>query len=134
MATIRRIEDLVVWQKARELSQKVFEIMNYPFFSKDYSLKDQINRSAGSVMDNIAEGFGRNENNEFIYFLTIANGSNTEVVSQLYRAKDRNYISEEKFFELTELTIEISKMIFGWIGYLGKSGFKGQKSKAKEKN
>lgn len=96
-------------------------------------LKDQINGSSGSVMDNIAEGFGRQGNNEFINFLTIANGSVMEVKSQLYRAFDRSYFTKDKFEELSLQTDEISKMIFGLIAYLGKSDFRGQKFKAREK-
>ncbi len=84
-------------------------------------------------MDNIAEGFGRQGNNEFINFLSIANGPAMEVKSQLYRAYDRANISNEKFTELTAFTEEISRMIFGLIGYLGKTGFRGQKFKSKEK-
>lgn len=83
MATIKNFEDLKVWQKARILCQEIFEIVKEQNFSKDYKLKDQINGSSGSVMDNIAEGFGRQGNNEFINFLTISNGSAMEVKSQL---------------------------------------------------
>jgi len=133
MATIKKFEDLKVWQKARLLCQLVFEIIEYPKFSKDYKLKDQINGSSGSAMDNIAEGFGRQGNNEFINFLTIANGSAMEVKSQLYRAFDRKYIDQQKMDELSQLIDEISKMIFGLIEYLGKSDFRGQKFKAREK-
>ncbi len=133
MATIKKFEDLKVWQKARVLCQYVFEIIEYPKFSKDYKLKDQINGSSGSVMDNIAEGFGRQGNNEFINFLTIANGSAMEVKSQLYRAFDRNYINQQKIDELSQLIDEISRMIFGLIEYLGKSDFRGQKFKMREK-
>jgi four helix bundle protein len=133
MATIKKFEDLKVWQKARILCQHIFEIIEYPKFSKDYKLKDQINGSSGSVMDNIAEGFGRQGNNEFINFLTIANGSAMEVKSQLYRAFDRKYINQQKFDEFCQLIDEISKMIFGFIEYLGKSDFRGQKFKAREK-
>jgi four helix bundle protein len=133
MATIKKFEDLKVWQKARILCQQVFEITEYPKFSKDYKLKDQINGSSGSVMDNIAEGFGRQGNNEFINFLTIANGSAMEVKSQLYRAFDRKYINQQKLDELSQLIDEISMMIFGFIEYLGKSDLRGQKYKAREK-
>ncbi len=133
MATIKKFEDLKLWQKARILCQQVFEITYKEPFSKDYKLKDQINGSSGSVMDNIAEGFGRQGNNEFINFLTIANGSAIEVKSQLYRALDRSYILKEKFEELSLQTDEISKMIFSLITYLGKSDFRGQKFKAREK-
>jgi four helix bundle protein len=84
-------------------------------------------------MDNIAEGFGRQGNNEFINFLTISNGSVLEVKSQLYRALDRKYIPTEKFNELEKLIEEISKMIAAFIIYLGKSDFRGKKFKAREK-
>ena len=69
MATIKRFEDLDVWKKARALCQKVFELMQKDAFSKDYELKNQISRSAGSTMDNISEGFERGGNREFIQFL-----------------------------------------------------------------
>jgi len=133
MSTIKKFEDLKVWQKARILCQKVFEITQQEPFSSNYKLKDQINGSSGSVMDNIAEGFGRQGNNEFINFLTIANGSAMEVKSQLYRALDRNYITKDKFEELSLQADEISKMIYGLIAYLGKSDFRGQKFKVREK-
>jgi four helix bundle protein len=133
MATINNFEELKVWQKARILCQEIFELMEKEKFCKDYKLKDQINGSSGSVMDNIAEGFGRQGNNEFINFLTISNGSVLEVKSQLYRALDRKYIPTEKFNELEKLIEEISKMIAAFIIYLGKSDFRGKKFKAREK-
>ncbi len=133
MATITKFEDLKVWQKARELCRHIFELIAESRFSKDYKLKDHINGSSGSVMDNIAEGFGRQGNNEFINFLTISNGSAMEAKSQLYRALDRKYITQPRFDELSFLIDEISKMIFGLITYLGKSDLKGQKFKAREK-
>jgi four helix bundle protein len=102
VATFKTFEDIEAWQKARELSKSIYEITIIGNFSKDYSLKDQINRSAGSVMDNIAEGFERGGNREFIQFLAIAKGSIGEVRSQLYRAKDRNYIEPENFNQLFE--------------------------------
>jgi len=133
MATINNFEELKVWQKARMLCQEIYEIIEKEKFCKDYKLKDQINGSSGSVMDNIAEGFGRQGNNEFINFLTISNGSVLEVKSQLYRALDRKYITPEKFDELEKLIEEISKMIAALIIYLGKSDFRGKKFKAREK-
>ena len=85
MATIQRFEDLEAWQKARELAKQVYVISNTGKLSKDFDLKNQINRSCGSVMDNIAEGFGRGSRNEFTNFLSIAKGSSDETKSQLYR-------------------------------------------------
>ncbi len=90
MATIQRFEDLDIWKMARTLAEEVHELYtNHDVFSKDYRLKNQINGSSGSVMDNIAEGFERGGNNEFVNFLSIAKGSLGEVKSQLYRAYDR---------------------------------------------
>jgi four helix bundle protein len=134
MATITCFEDLKVWQKARTLCQHISTIVREERFSKDYKLKDQINASSGSVMDNIAEGFGRSGNNEFINFLSIAKGSPLEVKSQLYRALDREYITKEKFDELVSIISEISKMISSLTIYLGKSNIKGPKFKPREKS
>jgi four helix bundle protein len=89
MATIQNFEDLKVWQKSRELCQLIFELVTTGKFVKEFALIYQINRSSGSVMDNIAEGFGRLGNNEFINFLTYANASALECKSQLYRSFDR---------------------------------------------
>jgi four helix bundle protein len=94
MAAIQRLEDLA---KARELCQDVYRITNYELFSRDYRLRDQINASSGSVIDNIAEGYQRNGNKEFVQFLSIAKGSCGEVRSQLHRALDRKYIHQAEF-------------------------------------
>ena len=131
MATIRYFEELRVWQKARILCQIIFEIISTPQFSKDYKLKDQINGSSGSIMDNIAEGFGRQGKAEFIQFLSIANGSVTETKSQLYRALDRKYITEEKFKEIEKLIDEISGMLNNFIAFLSASNIQGIKYKLK---
>jgi four helix bundle protein len=127
MATIKNFEDLEVWQKARILCKKVFELMQKESFSKDYELKNQISRSSGSTMDNIAEGFERGGNREFIQFLGFAKGSAGEVRSQLYRAKDRNHINEAEFKETYALADEVGKMISGLTKYLLKSDIKGHK-------
>lgn len=133
MGTLTCFEDLKVWQKARILCQEVFEIVKWEGFNKDYKLKDQINAASGSVMDNIAEGFGRQGKNEFLNFLTISNGSALEVKSQLYRALDRNYITQIKFDELSALIMEITRMITSLMTYLAKTDFRGQKYKLREK-
>jgi four helix bundle protein len=81
MATIQRSEEMVAWQKARELSRDIYRVSAQNEFARDYDLKSQIRRSSGSVMDNIAEGFERGGKNEFIQFLGIAKGSAGEVRS-----------------------------------------------------
>src|SRR5687768_6908012 len=102
MATIRSFEDLEVWKKAREFSGKIYDLTCQGSFAKDYSLKDQINKSSGSVMDNIAEGFERGGNKELITFLSYSKGSVGEARSQLYRAFDRKHIGETIFNTLRE--------------------------------
>lgn len=86
MATIKSFEEIEAWQTARSLSKEIFGLTNFGSFSKDYGLRDQINRATGSIMDNIAEGFERGGSKEFIQFLAIAKGSAGEVRSQLHRA------------------------------------------------
>ena len=127
MATIKNFEDLEVWQKARVLCKKVFELMQKESYSKDYELKNQISRSSSSTMDNIAEGFERGGNREFIQFLGFAKGSAGEVRSQLYRALDRSHINEAEFKETYALADEVGKMISGLTKYLLKSDVKGHK-------
>ena len=132
MATINQFEELKVWQKSRALCKEIFNLTQAGNFSKDFGLKDQINRSSGSIMDNISEGFGRKGKFEFINFLTYSSGSVCETKSKIYRAFDRNYISDEKRDELIALTDEIGKMITSLITYLGSSEFRGTKFKGRD--
>lgn len=130
MATITKFEELEVWQLARELAKEIFELFsNSEQFSRDYKLKDQINGSSGSVMDNIAEGFERGGRNEFTNFLTFSKGSAGEVKSQLYRALDRKYITQDQFDRLYEKSDLIGKKIGAFINYLNFSSHKGNKFK-----
>ena len=129
MATAKQFEDLEIWKLARELAIQIFSLTKADGLSKDFALKDQMNRSSGSIMDNIAEGFGRGSRLEFIQFLTIANGSCDELKSQLYRCKDRFYIDENLFNDLYELADKTSKKTLAMMHYLNKSDIKGQKFK-----
>ena len=129
MATIKSFEDIEAWKKARQLSNDIYKLTLEGSFAKDFSLRDQINRSSGSVMDNIAEGFERGSKNEFVQFLSYSKGSAAETRSQLYRAFDRNHITEMGFHQLIEDTQEISKMISGFMSYLNTSEIKGTKFK-----
>lgn len=129
MATIRRFQDLEAWKKSREFSKAIWKETQKGTFVKDYKLKDQINDSSGSAMDNIAEGFGRGGRPEFIHFLSIAKGSNDEAKSQLYRALDREHIDELTFEKIYSVGDEAAKTISGLMDYLNKSEIKGQKFK-----
>lgn len=130
MATVKQFEDLEIWKLSRILCNDLNNVANNTELRKDYRLYSQIDGSSGSIMDNIAEGFERNGNKEFIQFLSISKASCGETRSQLYRVYDRNYITQEEFNELKEQTLVLSKMINGFIGYLKKSDFKGSKYKS----
>jgi four helix bundle protein len=125
MSTVKRFVDLEIWQMAREQANELWKIYTIGTFSKDYELRNQISRSSGSVMDNIAEGFERTGNKEFINFLIIAKASNGEVRSQLYRAFDRNHVTKEIFETLKIKTENLSKKVSSFIKYLKDSDLKG---------
>lgn len=124
---INKIEDLEIWQTARKLCKYIYELTSIQPFMNDFKFRDQIRSSSGSVMDNIAEGYGRGGNREFINFISIAKGSNEEVRSQSYRAFDFNYINLEQLEELLEITDKISKQSNSLMQYLKKSDYKGPK-------
>ena len=129
MSTIKRFEDLEVWKLARELCNDVFQLTSQKDFSRDFGLRDQINNSSGSIMDNIAEGFERDGSKEFSQFLAISKGSCGECRSQLYRALDRKYISPEQFELTSQKTIDLGRKIANIMSYLKSSELKGNKYK-----
>ncbi len=129
MASINKFEDLAVWQKARELAKKIYQLTSQKPLSQDFRLKDQMHGSVGSIMDNIAEGFDRGSRLEFVNSLGIAKGETGELKSQLYRCFDANYISKDCFDELYANVDEVAKMIAGFMEYLNSSDIKGKKFK-----
>ncbi len=129
MATIKNFEDLEIWQIARQLQKDIFPLSNSEKIFRDFELKDQMRRSSGSIMDNIAEGFGRGSRLEFIQFLTIAKASAAELQSQLIRCIDREYIDEREFIRLNEIALKVGNKIGAFIRYLNQSTIKGQKFK-----
>ena len=129
MATVQKFEDLKVWQKARELSQKIYPLTFLEPICSDFRFKDQIRGTLGSIMDNIAEGFGRGSRLEFISGLNTSRGETDELKSQLYRGLDNKYFSEEQFSEFYFLAEEVTKMDTSLINYLNKSNIKGQRFK-----
>ena len=134
MATFEKFEDIDAWRRSRELFREIHSIIIMKESKKDQSLVWQIMKSTGSIMDNIAEGFERGGNKEFIQFLAIAKGSAAELKSQLYRALDQKMITEPDFAILYQKTGDISKMIYGLINYLKSSEHKGYKFKKNDPN
>ncbi|MGB0788971.1 MAG: four helix bundle protein [Marinirhabdus sp.] len=129
MATIIDFEDLEIWQEAKRLSKEIITISKNTKLKNDFKLKDQIKASAGSVMDNIAEGFERDGNKEFRQFLSIAKGSAGEARSQLYRVFDNEYISSPEFQKLRNDYKVLGKRIGSFMLYLNKNDYKGNKFK-----
>lgn len=133
MATIKKFEDILSWQKARDLNKLLGEIIDSGKFKTSFKLLNQVEGSAGSIMDNIAEGFERGGNKEFLQFLSIAKGSSGEFRSQLYRMVDREMISAEEFEELYNSAVAISSLIQKLMTYLEHSDLKGAKFKDRAK-
>lgn len=121
MAKIEKFEDIAAWQKARILVREIYRSCSIESYKKDFNLIDQTRRSAISIMANIAEGFARRTNKEFINFLGIAHASAAELQSHLYVALDQNYILNKDFKLLYNKTEEVSKMIQGFANYLKNS-------------
>jgi four helix bundle protein len=129
MSTIDRFEDLEAWKLARVLTGLVYASSGVGNFGQDYALRDQIRRASISIVSNIAEGFERDGDKEFVQFLSMAKGSCGEVRAQLCLALDQKYISENEFQDLTAKAIQLSRVISGLIRYLRQSQFSGKKYK-----
>jgi len=114
----KTFENLKVWQDSREFVKSIYELTASECFKKDFGLKDQIQRAAVSIMNNIAEGFERNNNKEFVLFLKYSKGSAGEVRSMLYVALDLNYIQKNAFDKCYENAINIITQISNFIKYL----------------
>lgn len=125
MSTIQRFEDLVCWQRARELTGFVYRCTRQPDFVRDRGLTDQIQRAAVSVMSNIAEGFDRGTRDTFVNFLFIAKGSCGEVRCQLYVARDAGYITDAQLHEGLERTDGVSRLIQSFVEKVKAGGLAG---------
>ncbi|WP_353170259.1 four helix bundle protein [Flavobacterium sp.] len=127
MAKIEKFEDLEIWNISRDICKDIEILFETTSLGKRYPLKDQMDRSSGSIMDNISEGFERNGNREFINFLSYSKGSCGELKSQLYRSLDKKIISDEQF-RITSEKIELVKNKIGaFMKYLNNSEIKGLK-------
>lgn len=129
MATVKSFEDFEIWQLARKYAWEIRSVLNKDEFRHEFGLKEQMKNASGSVMDNIAEGFGRGSKNEFVNHLTIAKGSAEESKSQLYRCFDSKLIEESKFEALIQLQEKIVRKTAAFINYLNQVSIKGQKCK-----
>lgn len=127
MAKIERFEDVEAWKLARESTKLIYDLSGSGYFAKDSPLRDQIRKSSVSIMSNIAEGFERDGDREFVNFLSIAKGSCGEARSQLYVALDQRYITDEQFGLACSSLNETGKRIGGFMKYLQQSNLRGPK-------
>ena len=129
MGTVERFEDLEAWKRARSFAKLIHTVSGTGNFGRDFGLKDQIRRAANSIVSNIAEGFERDGDKEFLQYLFVAKGSCGEVRAQLYLAIDYEYITEEEFSQLKTKALELNRIISGLIKYLKQSNLTGKKYK-----
>ena len=127
MNKIERFEDIVAWQKAREMTKRVYAATKVVPFAKDFGLRDQIQRASVSAMANIAEGYDRGGDREFLQFLSTSKGSCGEVKSHLYVALDQQYVTPVQFQELYGQAEEVSRLLGGLMNYLRQSDLRGRK-------
>ena len=127
MNRIERFEDIVAWQKARALTREIYQSSGSGAFGKDYGLKDQVRRASVSIMANVAEGFERGGDKEFIQFLSNSKGSCGEVKSHLYVAIDQAYLTAAAFDQLYGQATEVSRLLSGFMCYLRDSNLRGHK-------
>lgn len=124
---IKKFEDIESWKRARRLTNEIYQTTGTGKFARDFGLRDQIRRASISMLSNIAEGFERGGDKEFLQFLAIAKGSCGEVRAQLYVALDQGYLAQEVFEELSRNAVEIGQLISGFMKYLSNSELRGSK-------
>jgi four helix bundle protein len=129
MSKIQKFEDILAWQKARELAKEIYAQTRTGVFAKDFGLRDQIQRASVSIMGNIAEGFDRGGDKEFTQFLSISKGSCGEVKSHLYVALDQRYVNSTQFDQLYNSADEVGRLLAGFMSYLKQSDLRGRKFK-----
>jgi four helix bundle protein len=127
MNRIEKFEDIIAWQKARVLTREVYKCTRSGQFAKDYGLKDQIQRASVSTMANVAEGFERGGDKEFLQFLSTSKGSCGEVKSHLYVALDQEYLTPASFDQLYGQASEVGRLLSGFMTYLRESDLRGRK-------
>ena len=132
MGKIEKFEDILAWQKARALTKEVYGASTTEPFRSDFGLRGQLQRASVSTMSNIAEGFERGGNKEFLQFLSHAKGSCGEVRSDLYVALDQGYLTTAKFELLREQSLEVSRLLSGFMDYLRNSELRGDKFRRRQ--
>jgi four helix bundle protein len=129
VSRIEQFEDIDSWKLGRELTREIYRITSEGNFARDFEPRNQIRRAAVSILSNIAEGFERTGNREFVQFLSMAKGSCGELRAQLYVALDQNYITSAQFEALSQQARSVSQLTSGLIRYLQQSELRGSKFK-----
>jgi len=127
--TVQKFEDFEIWKKSRRLCKSIKDLSSSSTLVNDFSLRNQILRSSGSVMDNVGEGYERDEKKEFLQFLYIAKGSLGETRSQIYRCFDSHHFTEEQYNSLLQECFNLSGQIKQLLNYLHRSEYEGNKKR-----